>query len=423
MNKIKNNHSIFYIANARLPTEKAHGYQILQMCQAFQENEANVELLLPSRLNTKELKSKKITDYYGLRRNIPNYKLPSWDLLPFFTTKHPQLARFAFFANLINTFTFGKSLVRFFRDLFPLSKLPLIYTRDLNISALLQKKLPAPLKNYLVVEVHSLSARPWRRRRQARILQKALAVVCMTQTMREQLAKLNVSRQKMLFAPDGVDLQSFDINIKKTEARRNLQLSEKGLIASYIGKFHTLGEEKGIVDIIRSSKYLLADFPELKFYFIGGPLDRVPGYNKIISQEKLLRSHFIFMDKQPIQKVPFYLKAADILLMPHPWSEFYAYHVSPLKMFEYMSSKRPIVASKLPAICEILKDGKNALLGDPGNPESIAINIGKLLKDPQLAARLAEKAYEDVQEHTWQKRAKRIIQFIQERLKYSENRS
>jgi glycosyltransferase involved in cell wall biosynthesis len=93
-------------------------------------------------------------------------------------------------------------------------------------------------------------------------------------------------------------------------------------------------------------------------------------------------------------------------------TEFYSLHVSPLKMFEYMASKRPIVASRLPAIEEILTDNQNALLGEPGCPEDIAKNIETALSNTELSTKIASRAYTGVQEHTWEKRARRILNLI-----------
>ena len=59
---------MIYIANARLPTEKAHGYQICKMCETFAENSVDVELWHPARNQTlSELRAKSVFDYYGIR--------------------------------------------------------------------------------------------------------------------------------------------------------------------------------------------------------------------------------------------------------------------------------------------------------------------------------------------------------------------
>ena len=78
--------------------------------------------------------------------------------------------------------------------------------------------------------------------------------------------------------------------------------------------------------------------------------------------------------------IPIWLKASDLLLMPHPREIFYQKYVSPLKLFEYMCSNKPIIASNLEAIREILKHKKNAFLVEPGSPISISKGIKELIE-------------------------------------------
>jgi glycosyltransferase involved in cell wall biosynthesis len=79
-----------------------------------------------------------------------------------------------------------------------------------------------------------------------------------------------------------------------------------------------------------------------------------------------------------------------------------------LKLFEYMAAARPIVASDLPSIREILTDGGNALLVAPGNAEALAGAVERLLADRGLAARLARAALEAVPAYSWERRAERL---------------
>ena len=64
---------------------------------------------------------------------------------------------------------------------------------------------------------------------------------------------------------------------------------------------------------------------------------------------------------------------------------------------------------------EILTDKQNALVGEPGCPEDIAKNIETALSDTKLSERIASRAYADVQEYTWEKRARRILNLPQAR--------
>jgi glycosyltransferase involved in cell wall biosynthesis len=76
-----------------------------------------------------------------------------------------------------------------------------------------------------------------------------------------------------------------------------------------------------------------------------------------------------------------------------------------------MVSQRPIIASDLPSLREILNEN-NAILVESDNPKALAQGIEVALKKADFSAKIAEKAYQDVQKYTWQKRAKNILSFI-----------
>jgi len=73
-----------------------------------------------------------------------------------------------------------------------------------------------------------------------------------------------------------------------------------------------------------------------------------------------------------------------------------------------MAAGRPIVASDLPSIREILSDNRNALLVEPGNPQALTAAVRRLKEDPALGARIARQALDDVQQYTWERRAERL---------------
>jgi glycosyltransferase involved in cell wall biosynthesis len=85
---------------------------------------------------------------------------------------------------------------------------------------------------------------------------------------------------------------------------------------------------------------------------------------------------------------------------------------SPLKLFDYMAAKIPIVASNLPSIREVLSDGETGILVEPNNPKRLAEGIEKMLSDPVLAQKISEQAYQKAKNYTWEKRSEKILAFI-----------
>ena len=101
-------------------------------------------------------------------------------------------------------------------------------------------------------------------------------------------------------------------------------------------------------------------------------------------------------------------KSRSTLVLPNPRSALSDAHTSPLKLFEYMAAGRPIVASDLPSIGEVLRDGENAVLVEPGNPQAFVAGLQRIKDDTALAGRLAAQAAEDVRDYTWARRAERL---------------
>jgi glycosyltransferase involved in cell wall biosynthesis len=102
------------------------------------------------------------------------------------------------------------------------------------------------------------------------------------------------------------------------------------------------------------------------------------------------------------------LSEADVRVLPNPSSALSRDFTSPLKLFEYMAAGRPIVASDLPAIREVLTDGRNAVLFEAGNPQALTAAIRRIKADPDLGQRLAATALADVREYAWARRAEKL---------------
>ena len=118
----------------------------------------------------------------------------------------------------------------------------------------------------------------------------------------------------------------------------------------------------------------------------------------------------------PHGEVPAWLARFDLLLAP-PAAQVSSARgreigrwMSPLKVFEYMAAGKPILASDIPALREILRDGDTALLLPPSEPESWAAAARALLRDPGRAAALGARARAAMlADYTWDARAARIL--------------
>lgn len=404
---------VAYVVDGRMPTEKANGYQSSQMCQALIESGCDLKILLPTRIHlTRESISKNTTieSYYGLRVKLDQIKLPSIDFIYILSSLGlvSEKSLMSILGSVLTSWGLALSLAA---HLF-FNQYDVIYIRSHHLLIALLKLLPKRKFSKVFFEVHYLPERQLTLKYFIGALSKIGGVVAITNQLKCKLILADLPEYKIVVAHDGVDLSTFDMNITKNDARHFLKINPERKIAAFIGKFHTNSKEKGIPEIILSAKYLFDEDSSIDFMFVGGPLELLKNYEKIIFENSLPRERFIFIEKQPIRLVPYYLKASDVLLMPHPWSKFYAYYISPLKLFEYMSSGRPIIASNLPSIKEVLKDRFNALLSNAGDPKSIANCIKIALSDVEMVNKITNQAYTDVKQYTWNVRAKKILEFI-----------
>jgi len=383
---------ISYIANVRMPTEKAHGHQIVKMCELFASNGSTVELVLPDRVN--QLNQLDVFDYYKVKRNFIIKKLKVFD--PVFLMRAPA----GWYIRFQSLF-FVISL--FFYLLFIKNRRQIIfYTRDEYLLPILNI-----FSANIIWEGHAL---PDSRRRYVKYFNRIRAVVILTGEMKKRLIQDGVDEAKIMVSPDAVDLDIFGIEISMEMARKELSLPSDKIILGYTGSFKTKGMDKGISDIIKAVALLEKDWPKILFVAVGGNQADIDYYHRLAVNDGV-EQHIMLLGKVSQEKLAVYQQAFDVLLMPFPFTEHYAYFMSPLKMFEYLAAKRPIIASDLPTIREIL-DEDSAVFCRPDDPADLAEKIKLILTDKDLAAAISQGAYQKSGQYTWDGRARSIMDFM-----------
>ena len=401
-----NKQKLLYVANARLPTEKAHGVQIVKMCEALAQNGAEVELVVPFRVQTAQMRRvRDLWAYYGVRQRFKLTRLPSLDLL--FLDRHLP-GRFFYLPFYVQSLTFNVCAVLYSL----LRRADVLYSRDWMFF-LCWLPLRCLRRRRLVLEEHTFPHRGgWGGRLHLAVSRRVDRLVVITHRLQELYVAAGVPAERVLVAPDGVDLAQFEYLPGKKEARRRMGLPLGKPIVGYVGRFHTLQMPKGLDTLVKAAARLREQGIEIVLCFVGGPGENFPVLRELVRQHGLPPEVLILVDQIPPTEVPLYLRAFDVCAMPFPWTEHYAYYMSPLKMFEYMASRTPIVATDLSSTREILRDGENAVLVEPDDPKALAQGIRQVLEMPDRGRQLAAQAYQDVATLTWARRAANILAFV-----------
>jgi glycosyltransferase involved in cell wall biosynthesis len=397
---------MLYLSCARIPSEKAHTYQILKMCEAFSRQGMKVTLLYQRR-NNKQLEARAgdIFTYYALRTPFTLKRLLCLD-----SALLERIHAGLWFYVLTATYLCAAALY----VLRHRKAIDIIYCRDIFSLALLGVLRPV-LRRPIFYEAHVFPRTLTRFH--VRCLKKMDGIVTLTGQLRARLVEHGVHQVPINVAHDGVDLHRFS-NAQRTAAhiRARMEMPDESILIGYVGRFVTMEQEKGIKDLLAALCYLPEYQSVVYMAFVGGPMNHVPAYYQIIDELHLDRHHFRFYDLVPVNDVAAYLAACDIVAMPFPWTPHYAYHMSPLKMFEYMAAEKPILATRLPSIMEVLTDGENAVLVEPDSPEALAQGIRRIIEDKTFSQHISKRARQDVLHYTWERRAQKIAQFIMDNL-------
>jgi glycosyltransferase involved in cell wall biosynthesis len=388
---------LVYVANSRMPTEKAHGWQIAKMCEAFATCGANVQLWTPRRRHEEDRAARlDLFDYYGVTRTFGHRTLPNLDVV----AMEPRLPS-AIAEPLIQAHAFawgGLAAMLTSRE-----RPDLLYTRDIG-TAVWASLIGIPS----AYEAHELPGRSGSRllrrmnaRREPRLL------VALTAYVGEAHIDLGFGQGRVIVEGDAVDPTQYRDLPTREEARSRLALPARRRLVGYVGRFDVYNEEKGIPELIEAFARL--DDANAMIVCVGGPMDRVPRYAEQAAERGVSQERLLFIDKVPSQEVPLWLRALDVGIIPSPDKPHFALAASPLKLFEYAAAGLPIIASDLPSMRLLLRNEKSALLVPPGNPVALTSAIARLLSDPDLARRLASAARAEVAGRTWTARAERIL--------------
>ncbi|OHA27734.1 MAG: hypothetical protein A3C08_03185 [Candidatus Taylorbacteria bacterium RIFCSPHIGHO2_02_FULL_47_18] len=365
---------IYYIANARMPTEKAHGIQIAKMSEALRAAGADVTLVVPRRGSGGSLKN-----VYNLAADIPVVRIP---VIPYAQSF------------LIGSASFMFSVFFFLLVKKMIGKKFLVYTIDMDqFSFSFIPFLGVPY----FVEIHDA------KRRGALfnfLFKHAMGVLTINHIIKNKLcARFGLSEEKVLVAPNGISYEFFNaVSITCEQARVALGLPQESRIALYAGQFYAW---KGLEIFAEAARRA----PNVLFYLAGGTRE---SFEKVTGI-RALQENILFGGIRPYKEMPLLMRAADALIVLGTKRDEYSYfHTSPMKLFEYLPIGRPIVASRTPAIADMVSE-KEVFFYEPDNAENMAHAIVEAIRNKTVAATKVASARALAERYTWETRAESVL--------------
>ncbi|HML34173.1 glycosyltransferase family 4 protein [Sporomusa sphaeroides] len=366
--------NIIYISNSIIPSRNANSIHVMKMCYAFAKNGNNITLY-----SKKENSNDVEYNYYGVK-----------DIF--------EICRFSVFPiKKVDSLIYALQIKAHMRK----NPIPdLFYGR--NILGLL---CASSFNKPIIYEAHAIPNTYIRKLLEEYLFNnknfKSLVVI--SQALKEAYLRLwpFLKNKNIIVAADGADIP-LDSNREQIYLIGN----EGKVKIGYVGHLYP---GRGIDLIINLAEGLDSH----EFHLIGGTEEDIR-----LWQEKTKNIKNIFFYGYISNGDLFnYYHEMDILLAPYEKKVSVAggagdtsKWMSPLKIFEYMSYKKPMIVSDMPVLREVLKNEHNCILSDPEDIESWKRAIELLINNSNICEYISENAYKDfINNYTWTKRAENVL--------------
>lgn len=243
-------------------------------------------------------------------------------------------------------------------------------------------------------------------RRDRIIARSSDRLVTTSRKLADSLVRLSARSDHVHVVYGGVNMSPYQ-DISPADARSVLGLPPNTRIVAYVGFFKTMGMEKGIKTMIKSLTFLENDIIML---FVGGTDKEIAEYREV-ARTLSVDDRCIFVGRKDFDDIVLYEQAADILAIPYPDQPHFRECGFPMKVYEYMASRRPIVYSKLDLVEEVI--GDCAMPFKPDDSADFAHAVTSVLSDRERSARNVEHAFKKIQNYTWDKKAEMIVSLTQ----------
>ncbi len=218
------------------------------------------------------------------------------------------------------------------------------------------------------------------------IMNNCDGIFTVTNEMRKALIKVGASSGKVFVIPDGVDSAMFNSTIDSQMIRKRFCLNDSPTVI-----FH--GDVKpidGVDVLIKAFALVLKSLPSAKLFVVGGGRKYFSEVKQLVKELGIERS-VIFTGWVSHKAVPEYIALADVGAMPLRSTLETNCYLS-FKLFEYWAMGKPVVVSRVKAISNVVQDGVNSSLVDPGDVAGFAEALLKILSNRDKAKLMGEKA-------------------------------
>jgi len=237
-------------------------------------------------------------------------------------------------------------------------------------------------------------------------------IVCVTEGLKNIISeRYLISEDGFFVVPNGTNpgiMRSLD----QKECREKLGLPPEKRYVGFVGTFTS---HQGLEHLVECAKLIVGKYPELIFLIVGdGPM-RKKLEEQI--QKRGLSSFFILPGGVSQEKVVYYINSMDICVAPFTRMRNERIGLSSLKIYDYMACNKPIVASDIPGVGELLREHNLGIPVPPDNTQELANAIISILSSGEHISKYGQEGRRVILEKfDWEITAKKIKQICDKAL-------
>ena len=192
--------------------------------------------------------------------------------------------------------------------------------------------------------------------------------------------------------------------IPQSEARKQVGISNDSQIVGFIGSCYSY---HGVQHLIEAAKLVLQEKPETKFIIAGDGAQRQEWIK--LTKDLNISDSFQFPGAIPFDKAPAYINSFDICVAPWDVEKLKHVGLSPMKLFDYLGCSKPVVASPVYGVYEIVKNYNCGVVVDVKNSKLFSKTFLNLIANPQNREEMGKRGREAVLKHfTWENTSRKI---------------
>jgi glycosyltransferase involved in cell wall biosynthesis len=387
---------IFYVSPSEMPSRSANSIHVIRMCEAIARQGHDLTLFIAHSLSGRSDLMSRIKAYYGVATDAVKIRA--------FSSRRWPVALNVRIALLALAAYVPRALKGDVPDI--------VITRNLYAAFLFRYFA----RERVIYETHELEYGIRKKIQESILHDGGISKVVISKALHDHLVDHHgFEIQKLTVLPDAAPSGIHRLTPEERQLSRSKHFPGVGVgeYACYAGYFGHLYQGRGI-EVVQA---LAERHREILFLVFGGNEAQIRDLVSINTAPNLK-----IMGHIDPGRVFEFMGVMDVLLMPYQKNVTIGRqkgadtgrYMSPMKMFEYMAAGTPIISSRLPVLQEVLSHEVNCLMADPEDIDEWSACLERLVKDKDLAGKLAAHAYGDyAREYNWDARAMKMLQLIE----------